>query len=247
MAHCLLHHTSALDDLRQEELASAEHVTNHIHAVHQRALDDVQGLGEPARRTKFLRVTHSELINALDKGVLDALLRRLVAPAGTLDTVALGSCHAQLAHSGGLALRLQRRGILQHALRRILASVEQHILHKLQQLLVQLLVLVLDHLGCVHNAHVHARRARMVQERAVEAPAHRLVAAEAEGNVGHAAADLRTRAYALDLTRRPDEVHSVVVVLRQASSHRENVGVKDDVLRIEAHVLHQDAVRALAH
>ena len=61
-----------------------------------------------------------------------------------------------------------------------------------------------------------------------------------------AAADLAARADPLDLPSRPDEVDSVVVVLRQAGADGENVGVEDDVLGVEANVLHQNAVGALA-
>ena len=55
---------------------------------------------------------------------------------------------------GGLALGVQRGGVLQQALRGVLAAVQQHVLHKLQQLLVDLLVHVGAHLrgwvcGCV--------------------------------------------------------------------------------------------------
>jgi len=102
------------------------------------------------------------------------------------------------------------------------------------------------HLRRVDDAHVHARLARVVQEGGVEGAPHRLVAAEGEGNVGHAAADLGAGAHALDLARGADEVHGVVVVLRQASAHGEDVGVEDDVLGVETNVLHQDAVCALA-
>jgi hypothetical protein len=38
----LLHHARALDHLRQEHLAGAEQVADDVHAVHQRALDDVE-------------------------------------------------------------------------------------------------------------------------------------------------------------------------------------------------------------
>ena len=80
----------------------------------------------------------------------------------------------------------------------------------------------------------------------MEGAPNRLVAAEGEGDVGHAAADLGAGALPLDLARGTDEVDGVVVVLRQAGAHGEDVGVENDVLRVEAHLLHQDAVGALA-
>ena len=87
----------------------------------------------------------------------------------------------------------------------------------------------------------------MVQKGAVEAAPDRLVAAEAEGDVGDAAADLAAGAHALDLARGADKIDGVVVVLGHAGADGEDVGVEDDVLGVEADVLHQDAVRALAH
>ena len=44
----------------------------------------------------------------------------------------------------------------------------------------------------------------------------------------------------------PNEVHGVVVVLCQAGADGQDVRVEDDVLRVEANVLHEDAVCPLA-
>ncbi len=49
-----------------------------------------------------------------------------------------------------------------------------------------------------------------------------------------------------DPTRRLDEGDAVPVVLLHAGRDRENVRVEDDVLRREAHLVHQDVVGALA-
>eukprot|EP00983_Pelagomonas_calceolata_P109760 1159591-Pelagomonas_calceolata.AAC.9 len=65
----------------------------------------------------------------------------------------------------------------------------------------------------------------------VEATAHSLVAAEAEGDVGHAPADLGARAHALDLPRGADKVHGIVVVLSHAGADGQDIGVKDDILQ----------------
>ena len=78
----------------------------------------------------------------------------------------------------------------------------------------------------------------MVQESTVEAPPHCLIASEGEGNVGDASADLAARALPLDLPCGTDEVHSVVVVLRHASAHCQDVGVKDDVFWVKTDLLH---------
>mmetsp|Transcript_21753 Transcript_21753/g.56693 ORF Transcript_21753/g.56693 Transcript_21753/m.56693 type:complete len:385 (+) Transcript_21753:624-1778(+) len=152
-----------------------------------------------------------------------------------------------LLHSCGVALGLQRSGVLHHALSGVVTPVQQHILNELQQLLVNLLIHILLHLCGVHDAHVHARLACVVQEGRVEATAHSLVAAEAEGDVGHAPADLGARAHALDLPRGADKVHGIVVVLSHAGADGQDIGVKDDILWVEAHFLHQQLVGTLAN
>ncbi len=96
------------------------------------------------------------------------------------------------------------------------------------------------HLGGINDAHVHASFAGMVQEGAVEAAPHRLIAPEGEGNVGHPSTDLAARALPLDLAGGTDEVHGIVVVLRHAGANSEDVGVENDVFRIKAHLLHQN-------
>ena len=94
----------------------------------------------------------------------------------------------------------------------------------------------------VDNAHVHASLAGVVQEGAVEATPHSLIAPEGEGNVGHPTTDLAARAQPFDLTSGSDEVHCIVVVLSHAGAHRQDVGVEDDVLGVEPHILNQNLV-----
>ncbi len=76
--HGLLHHAGALHHLRQEHLAGAEQVADHVHAVHQRALDHIERLGELLAR--FFRVGINELCNPVDQTVRKAFLDRPVAP-----------------------------------------------------------------------------------------------------------------------------------------------------------------------
>lgn len=69
----------------------------------------------------------------------------------------------------------------------------------------------------------------------MEGTAHSVVATEAKRDVGHASADLGAWAHALDLPCGTEEVHGIVVVLRQASADRQDVGVEDDVLVANTH------------
>ena len=103
------------------------------------------------------------------------------------------------------------------------------------------------HLLGVDNTHVHASEARVVQERRVEGSADRLVASERKRNVADSSRDLAPWAHSFDLTSGVDEVHRVVVVLLEACADCKNIGVKDDVLRVKVHLLHQDLVRPGAH
>jgi hypothetical protein len=91
-------------------------------------------------------------------------------------------------------------------------------------------VVVDGQLARVDDAHVHAGANGVVQEHGVDRLAHRVVAAEREGHVGHAAGDLRVGQGLLDPARGLDEVHRVVVVLLDAGGDGEDVRVEDDVL-----------------
>ena len=72
----LLHGTRALDYLRQEHLARAEQVADHVHAVHQRAFDDLDRTAA-ARRDRgaaLLGVLDDELRDAVDQRVREHLV-----------------------------------------------------------------------------------------------------------------------------------------------------------------------------
>ncbi len=70
----LLHHASRFHHLRQEHLAGAEEVADHVHAGHQRAFDDVERtLG---RKPRLLGVGLDEIGDAVDERVLEPLVDR---------------------------------------------------------------------------------------------------------------------------------------------------------------------------
>ena len=142
----------------------------------------------------------------------------------------------------GRALHLL--GHLEQPLGGVGAPVQHHVLDPLAQRGVEVVVDA-DHAG-VDDAHVHAGADRVVQEHRVDRLAHRLVAAEAEAHVADAARHLGAGQVALDPARGVDEVDRVVGVLLDAGGDREDVGVEDDVLGREAHLVDQHAVGALA-
>ena len=124
------------------------------------------------------------------------------------------------------------------------APVQHDVLDTLAQDRIELVVHA-HHAG-VDDAHVHARLDGVVQEHGVDGLAHRVVAAEAERHVGHAARHLGAGQVLLDPARGLDEVHRVVVVLLDARGDGEDVGVEDDVLGREADLVDQHAVGARA-
>ena len=227
----LLHHARALDHLRQEHLPRAEQVADHAHARHQRPLDDLQRPGElPAR---LLGVGVDEVRDALDQRVGKPLLRRAVPPRFLL----LGG----LGLVAGL-LRLDGLGGFHQPLGGVLAAVEQHVLHPLQQVLGD--VLVHRQHARVDDAHVHAGADRVVEERGVHRLADGGVAAEGKRDVRHPAADVGPGQVGANPARGLDEIDRVVVVLLDAGGDREDVGIEDDVLGGEADLFGQDAIGA---
>jgi hypothetical protein len=63
----LLHHRGRLHDLRQEHLAGAEEIADHVHSVHQRAFDHMQrALG---REPRLLDIRFDEIGDAVHERV----------------------------------------------------------------------------------------------------------------------------------------------------------------------------------
>ena len=124
------------------------------------------------------------------------------------------------------------------------APVEHDILAGLAQLRIE--IVVHRHLAGIDDAHVHAGFDRVIEEHRVHRLAHRLVAAERERQVRHAAGDVHAGQVRPDPARRLDEVDAVVVVLLDAGRDREDVRIEDDVLGREADLLRQDLVGARA-
>ena len=197
----LLHDARRLHDLRQEHLAGAEQVADDVHAVHQRAFD--HGQRPPELDAGRVGVLGDELVDALDQRVLEALRHRPGPPGVVLGTLLAG-------------LALEAPGDLEQPLGRIRAPRQDHVLDALAQLRLDLLV---DReLPGVDDAHRHAGADRVVQEHRVHRLAHRLVAAERERHVAHAAAHQCVRAGGADLRRGLDEVERVAVVLPRCRS-----------------------------
>merc|ERR1712194_275657 len=87
----------------------------------------------------------------------------------------------------------------------------------------------------------------MMQKGGMEAPPHRLISTETERNIADPSTDLAAWAYTLDFTSGVDEINRIVAVFRKARANGKNIGVEDDILGVETHLLDKDLVRTLAH
>ncbi len=235
--HGGLHDPCALDHLGQEHLALAEQVADDVHAVHQRAFDDVQrapALGQDLT-VGFFGVLGDEVGDTVHHGMGEALCHRCrrLRRAAPLQLLALV-----------LGSALSGLGNLDQAFARVGATVQNDIFHPFAQHRLDIVVNA-NHAG-VDDAHVHARGNGVVEENGVDGLAHRVIATEGEAHVRHAARHLGAGQVLLDPARGLDEVDGVVVVLLDAGGNGEDIGVEDDVFRREPHLIDQDAVGPLA-
>ena len=105
-------------------------------------------------------------------------------------------------------------------------------------------VLVDRQLPGVHDAHIHPRLHRVIEEGRMHRFADDVVAPKRKGEITHPATDLDARTGSLDLPRRVEVVGGVLVVFLDTGGNGEHVGVEDDVLRVESGDLSQQAIRA---
>ena len=227
--HRLLHHPGGLDHLGQEHLARAEQVADHVHAAHQRAFDDLDG--PRALLPAFLGVLDDIGGDALDQRMLQAFVHRQATPflgLGLLDRAA-----ALVVVGDGQQGIGAGRGTVEHHVFDPLAQGGRDLVIDLQ-------------LAGVDDAHGQAVLDGVVEEDRVDGLAHRVVAAEGEGDVGHATGGQGVGQVVADEGAGVDEVDRVVVVLLDPGRHGKDVGVEDDVFRREADLVDQDVVGARA-
>ena len=199
--HGLFHDPGALDDLREEHLSFTEEVTDDLHAVHQRPLDDLQGPVEELAR--LLRVALNEVCDAVYQGVAQPFGDLLLAPGEPAVIVFF--------FPPGV---FQPGGVLDQTLGGVLAPVEEDVLDKLEQPRIDLLV-DLQHAG-VHDRQVETGLDGVKQEGRMHRLADHVVAPEGEGDIAHPAAGAGAGAALLDPPDSLDEVDGVVVVFGDA-------------------------------
>ena len=232
----LLHGTGGLDHLRQEHLASAEELAHVVHTGHQRAFDN--GYGLIVLLQGLVEVFLQVVSDALDQGILQALLHAALAPRGTGCVLCHGVvCLALLS----LGLHLLSHGY--QPLGGIWTAVEDDVLNMLQQVGRQ--VGIEYRRGRVDNTHVHALGDGVVEEDGMHRLAQVVVAAEGEGEVAHAAADVGTRQVLANPARGLNKVECVGVVLLHAGGYGQYVRVKNDVMGVKVKLLCKQLIGSL--
>jgi hypothetical protein len=220
-----------LNDLRQEHFPTTEEVADLGHPRHERTFNDVQ---RPlSREPRLLRVCEDELDVALDESIRQSLIHRERPPLLRRRFVEVGPRSSSL----GLLLQLRSR---EELLSGVVRAVEDGVLDELEEVWRD--VCVQGKCAGVDDGHIHPRLDGVVEEDRVHGLADVLETTEGEGEVGEATADVSSGESRADDAGGLDEVHPVVVVLGDARADGENVGVKDDVLTGEAHLIHEEAI-----
>ena len=210
----------------------SEEIAHDIHAIHQRAFDHVNRTTAAAGdlRTRFFGVFNDPLRDAMNERMREPLFNRRITPDEILFFF--------------LAIRLQRRRQLDHALGGIRTAIEHHVFSTLAQLGRQIVVHT-NHAG-VDDTHGHAGTNRVIQKDGMNGFARRIIATERETHIGDTTADFGMRQVLAYPARSLDKVNRIIVVLFDASSDGEDIRIKDDVLRREINLVDQQPIGAFA-
>ncbi len=225
----LFHDARAFDDLRQEHLAGAEQIADHVHRGHQRPFDDVERAirGE----ARLLGIGHDERVDAFNQRVPQTFLHRRAAPLRIVD-------------HGFVAARRVFAGDCEQLVGGVGPTIQHDVLYAIAQRLRNLVVDA--QLTRVDDAHRKPRANRVVQEHRVDRFANGIVASKRERHVADATRAVRVRQILFDPRAGLNEVDRVVVVLFDAGGDRKDVRIEDDVFGGKTDLLYEDVVRALA-
>ena len=139
------------------------------------------------------------------------------------------------------ALKLFR--VIDQPIGRIGPAIEKHILHVLEQFLVDLFI-DLQHAG-IDDAHVQPGPHGVIEKRRVHRLTDHIVATEGKRNVTHATACAHARATLLHLPHGLDKIDRVIVMLLHAGGDGEDVEIKNDVFWWKIQLPRQQCVSAL--
>src|SRR5437867_2037742 len=144
----------------------------------------------------------------------------------------------------GFRARLYGIGECQQPLRGIRPAIQQNIFNQLEQILRDLLIN--GKLAGINDTHIQAGKDGVIKKRRMHRVAHHFVSTKRKRDVTDAAIDFRQRKSGFNAACRFDEADSVIVVFLDAGRNSEDIRIKNDVLRREAHFFGQDAVRPSA-
>ncbi len=137
-------------------------------------------------------------------------------------------------------LALVALGQRQQTLGRIGAAIEDDVFAGFAQFRID--VRIDRELAGIDDAHVHAGGDCMIEKDRMHGLAHKLIAAEGEGEIGDAARDMDEREALTNLLRGLDEIDAVIVVLFDAGRDGKDVRVENNVFRPEADFLGQNLI-----
>mmetsp|Transcript_911 Transcript_911/g.1852 ORF Transcript_911/g.1852 Transcript_911/m.1852 type:complete len:226 (+) Transcript_911:158-835(+) len=108
--------------------------------------------------------------------------------------------------------------------------------------------MIVNHFLGIHNSNIHASLQNgMMQKHSMDGLSNLHDTTEAKREVGDSSTNFHIRALLLDLLGGIDEVNTIVVVLFEPCPNSQDIGIKDDILRWEMYLLHQNVIGALAN
>lgn len=113
--------------------------------------------------------------------------------------------------------------------------IKYHVLNDLQMVIGD--ISVCDLRSRIDDAEIHAGIDGMVEENSMHGLADVVVATERETKVANATADMGSFEVLPYPRRSLDEVEGIIIVLFYTCSNRQDIGVKDNVQGIHAHLL----------
>mmetsp|Transcript_18356 Transcript_18356/g.22876 ORF Transcript_18356/g.22876 Transcript_18356/m.22876 type:complete len:272 (+) Transcript_18356:1836-2651(+) len=197
--------------------------------------------GSRSTLSGLLGVSLDELNDALDEGVLEAILDALGAPlvhSLLLDGTAATSLGLLELFSGFLSHGDEAVHVIV-----VVTLVPDDFFEDLAE--GRLHFIINWQFTRINDTHVHAILNSVVEENRVEGLAQVVQATEREGQVRKAAGDVAVRALLAHLLCRQNEVFSVLVVLFHSRCYGENIKIEDDILGSEIN-RHQQIVGANA-
>ena len=214
IGHSLFHYAGAFHDLRQKHFSVTKKVAHNFHACHQRSFNHFQS--QVKFCTDFFGVLYDMFRYASHQGMNDTFFNCSFTPFSILLNFARTLCFVIF-------------GKIYQSFGGVFSTIEQDVFDKFQQIFGNFFVHV-EHSG-VDDRHVETGVNRMIQKSGMHCFAHRIITTERERNVAHPTTYQRPRTPFFDLAYGLNESHRIVVVFLHSGSHRQNIWIKNNVVR----------------